>query len=198
MEQGVRRKMSDKKNRELIPLSVTLMAIVAAVVLALSAVNALTSGLIAEREAEKGRVARQALIPDADGFDPVDFAIPETEAKTITAVNSAKSGEKIRGYCFDVTATGFGSDGISMIVAISREGNLYGVRVISNSETPGIGAAALEEDGGLLGQYVGVSVLSVDNVAAVSGATITSKGVAAGVKSAVNLLDQMMREGAAE
>lgn len=189
---------SDKKGNELISLSTKLMLIVAAVVLLLAAVNTLTKDIIAEREAEKGRVARQALIADAETFEAVDFALTPEEAKTVTAVYKATAGDKTLGYCFDVTSAGFGSDGISMIVAVSEDGNLYGIKVISHAETPGIGAAALAEDGGLLGQYVGTSVLSVDGVVPVSGATITSRGVAAGVKTAVNVLDRMTKEGVAE
>ena len=189
---------SDKKQNDLLSLSLKLTLIGALVVLLLAAVNALTADTIAARETEKGREARQALIVDADSFEEVQAELTETEAKTVTAVYLAKAGDKVLGYCFDVSVYGFGNDPISMIVAVSQEGNLYGVKIISNSETPGIGAAALAEDGGLLGQYAGLSVLSVDGVAGVSGATITSRGVASGVKTAVELLDRLTQEGVAE
>lgn len=186
---------SDKKGNEMLPLALRLMLIVATVVLLLSAVNFLTAGTIAEREAEKSRQARAVLIEDAEDFEKIDFSMTEEEAKTVTGVYRAFAGDKTLGYCFDVNATGFGSDAICMIVAVSADGNLYGIQVISNAETPGIGAAALEADGGLLSQYAGLSVLSAENTVPVSGATITSKGVSAAVKTAVDIFNRITQEG---
>ena len=189
---------SDKKQNDFLSLALKLTVIGALVVLLLAAVNALTADTIAGREAEKGREARQALIVDAETFEEVKLPLTEEEAKTVTAVYIAKAEDRILGYCFDVSVYGFGNDPISMIVAVSSEGNLYGIKIISNSETPGIGAAALSEDGGLIGQYAGIPMLSVDGVSGVSGATITSKGVSSGVKTVVDLLDRLTKEGVIE
>ena len=76
---------------------------------------------------------------------------------------------------------------------IDGQGAVLGVRIVELSETPGLGAKA--DDAKWLAQYQGTSgQLNVvkaatgneSDIVALSGATITSKGVTAGVQTALD------------
>ena len=183
-----------KQSNDYFTLSFKLMLIVALVVLVLAVVNSFTAGMIADRQAAAGRQARQALIPQAKEFEKIDAALTEEEAKTVSDIYLAKDGDTHFGYCVDVAPSGFGG-GIEMIVAFSLDNKIYGIQIISHSETPGIGAKVLAEDGGLLTQYNDISTTSLGSVSAVSGATVTSNAVHSGVSAATQIVERLIQEG---
>lgn len=154
----------------------------------------ITKDPIADQEAKEATEARQRVL-DADSFEeiPVEQG-PDWE--TISAIYQGldKDGQVV-GYTFALTAKGF-NPGISLTIGIDASGVITGVNVGSNSETPGLGAKAGEPD--FYEQYQGksgdIEVIKSgapgDNqIAAIAGATITSKGVT----SAVNLVSQYFR-----
>ena len=87
----------------------------------------------------------------------------------------------------------------SMMVGIDMDGAVTGVSIISNSETSGIGSKVMNNETltsganagqGVLEQFIGKSaadgVLSVgSNVDAITGATVSTKGVTTGVNAAL-------------
>ena len=82
-----------------------------------------------------------------------------------------------------------------MMVGVDADKAVTGVSIVSNSETSGIGSKVMENEPtasgvGVLSQFVGKSAadgtLSVgSNVDAISGATVSSKGVTTGVNAAL-------------
>jgi len=182
-----------KSRSENLPLKLTV--IITAVVLMLAIVNELTFAKIAENVASKSNSARQELFVDSTGFTPVDFELTNEESKTISEIYSAAGeGEDILGYCMNVVCKGFGGD-IVLIVGIDLDGDITGVQLISHSETPSIGAVAVSENGGLLTQFSGISVGGVENVEAVSGATISSDAVKEGIAKALAVAARLLKEG---
>ena len=70
------------------------------------------------------------------------------------------------------------------------EGAVTGVSIVDNAETAGIGSKVMENQNGVLDQFIGKSAadgtLAVGtNVDAITGATVSSKGVTAGVNAAL-------------
>ncbi|MBE6890953.1 MAG: FMN-binding protein [Ruminococcaceae bacterium] len=186
--------MSNQANKsEMLPLK--LMIIVTAVVLMLAIVNELTYETIAANAAAKSNSARQELFVDSTGFTFVDFELTEEEAKTVSEIYSASgAGEDILGYCMNVTCGGFGGD-IVLVVGVDLDGSVTGVRLISHSETPNIGAKAVSEDSALLPQFAGASVSDIGNISAVSGATVTSEAVKDGIAKALAVAERLLKEG---
>ncbi|MDF2684968.1 MAG: rnfG [Clostridia bacterium] len=173
-------------------LSLRLMIIVAGVVLVLALVNSLTADIIIKRELEAGIAARQSLIPEATDFNKIEeLSLSAEEAKVVDDVYEGSDAETLYGYCVDVSPVGFGGN-ISMIVAISPELAVIGVKVISHAETPGIGAAVLSENSELLSQYKDLPSRSLDAVSAISGATVSSTAVKSGIKSAVSVVEKLV------
>ena len=167
-------------------LTVTLLLICAAVAAVLAGVNAITKDKIAAIQEQKTQDAIAVVLPGAGAVEQ----LPVTgEAGIVTAVYAAESG-----YAVQVAPNGF--DGaVTMMVGVS-EGKVTGISVISHTETPGLGAVAAASNAkgeAFRGQFVGQSgVLAVgEQIDGMSGATITSKAVVAGVNAALEYVEKM-------
>ena len=93
------------------------------------------------------------------------------------------------GYAIKVVASG-SQGNIEMMVGVDGEGAVTGVSIVKNSETAGIGSKVMENQNGVLDQFVGKSaadgtLVVGTNVDAITGATVSSKGVTAGVNAAL-------------
>jgi len=100
-------------------------------------------------------------------------------------------------FAFEVASKGYGGE-INMIVGISSFGDVTGVAIISMNETIGVGAktrdpAFLEQ---FIGKRNGVSVgRGPYNVDAVTGATVSSRAIAAGVSEALDKYAELVGGG---
>lgn len=170
------------KTKQMIALGLRLALFVAVVVAMLSAVNYLTRDTIAERNRVAGETARSALLEGCSFVEVTDVALPE--GTSVTAVYRGEKDGVVMGYCFDVTVKGYNE--ISMIVGVNVDGSVAGVKILSQSETPGIGSKAVDENGAYLPLFKTMDPEAVRNHF-VSGATISSKGIWSGVNDAVTL-----------
>lgn len=168
----------------------------------LGLVNMVTLPEITRINREKTVAAMQAVVSDPESAEFADAleltadlsAASSAAGGTLSAVYPVTMGGADAGYA--VTVVTSGSQGnIEMMVGLDGEGVVTGVSIVSNSETPGIGSKVMgneptAEGTGVLDQFVGKSAadgtLSVgDNVDAISGATVSSRGVTAGVNAAL-------------
>lgn len=169
--------------KSILRLAGVLFIITAVVAGALGYVNSITKDRIAAIEVEKIQNAMKEIAPDAEGFVEIkDF---KTNDKTVLHVYEIRTEGAYAGLCLQVAPTGFGG-AINMIVGIDAEGSVLGVRITSMSETAGMGSKTGEPK--WLAQFNGLSGKSNLNadVVAVSGATVSSKAVIAGVQSALD------------
>ena len=164
-------------------LSLTLLIITALVAAALAGVNAITAPRIATANAEKTQLAIEAVLPGG-GTAMENFSDASGLVKAVYASDT--------GYAVQVAPSGF--DGaIDMMVGVSPEGKVLGISIISHTETAGLGAVAAAKTAAgeaFRGQFSQVDVPFAvgENVDAITGATITSKAVTAGVNAAVELV----------
>lgn len=98
------------------------------------------------------------------------------------------------GYCVQTTTAGFGGD-MTLMIGFYSDCSIAGVQVLSHSETPGLGAKV--NDSGYLAQYGGKSgeLTLGEDVDAISGATISSRAVLAGVSAAQETLKMHITPG---
>ncbi|MFA5143338.1 MAG: FMN-binding protein [Candidatus Omnitrophota bacterium] len=104
----------------------------------------------------------------------------------------ASRDNKAAGYCINVTAKGYGGP-IYMVVGVEPAGTIRGIRILSHSETPGIGAAINEVSSvgrtpWFLAQFTGKRAGAIrlkKDVDAVSGATVSSAAVTNAVNECV-------------
>ena len=165
-------------------LALTLFAITAVVAAVLAGVNSLTAPVIDQLNAEKTQQAIETVLPG--GFEEVltDF---DDQGGLVSKVYRGAAG-----YALEVLPSGFDNT-ITMMVGVDFEGKVLGISVVSHSETAGLGAVSAADTAAgraFRGQFVGVSgavAVSKDGGAmdAITGATITSRAVCAGVNAAL-------------
>ena len=169
-------------------LALTLLAITAVVAAALAGVNSITAPAIAQLTAQKTQDAIELVLPG--GGDEMD-SFPETAL--VSKVYASETG-----YAVEVTPGGFDNT-ITMMVGVDKAGTVLGISIIKHTETAGLGAvAAAGTPAGeafrneFVGESGSVSV-SKDGgrVEAITGATITSRAVCAGVNAAMECVAKM-------
>jgi len=102
------------------------------------------------------------------------------------------------GHAFMAETSGY-AGAILILVGLEPDTTLRGIRIISQQETPGLGAQITESF--FLQQFPGLTVDDVElttkggKVDAITGATISSSAVVEGVRKAIlKKLDQLRRE----
>ena len=166
-----------KSFKYILRLTLTLLLITAVVAGLLGLVNYLTEDKIAALTREKAESAMQEVLP-AQRYDAIDY-----QMDGVTEAYRADNG----GYVVRVTTNGFGG-AIDMMVGIGLDGKVCGVSIISHSETASLGANCVRED--FRAQYNGADgELAVNKdggeIEALTGATVTSRAVTAGVNLAL-------------
>jgi len=170
-------------------------------VVVLTVLCAFSGGLLAAlRDATKERIEIQQLefvkgpairkILEGASNDPIKdrfkIKVGETERTFFVGVFDGKPTT----VAYEASGKGFGGE-IRMMVGVNLEDDkIAGVGVTTHSETPGIGARA-QTDPKFAGQFKGLSFTEElkikgdgGKIDAMSGATVTSKGVTAAVNDA--------------
>ncbi len=166
-------------------LTVILLLITSLAAAGLGAVNAITKDRIAANAALKTQKALEEVLPGA-----VDMQLIDDEGSGIVqAVYAPGVTSSVQGYAVQVAPTsGFGGE-IVMIVGIDGAGRVCGISIVSHAETPGLGAVADAETPageGFRESFHGkTGTLTVGDIDALSGATITTKAVVEGVNAAL-------------
>ena len=185
----------DMDPKYIIKLTVTLFVTCVIVAGLLGLVNSVTEGPIAEKNKTKTAAAIQEVLPEMEGSPAVVELTDEMTAAasgagaTITEAYEAQAGGSVIGYALKIVASG-SQGNIEMMVGVDAEGTVTGVSIVKNSETSGIGSKVMSNENGVLDQFIGKSAadgtLSVGkNVDAISGATVSSRGVTTGVNAAL-------------
>ena len=167
-----------KKEAGPVQLVVTLFLISAICAVLLGLVNNITAGPIAAANEAATNAAMEAVLP-ADSYEQVEYTGGNA---LVTAVY--KAGDA--GYVVQVAPSGFGGN-LDVMVGVGADGTCTGVSIISHAETSGLGANATKED--FRAQFVGKANVAVTkdggDIAALTGATITSRAVCDGVNAAI-------------
>ncbi len=188
------------QKKEIIRIAVVLFLIVGITALMLALVNALTFKTIEKNQQEKIGLAMSEVLP-ADSYEPVDMEIPEDGE--VSAVYAAKGADgSVLGYCVQTTTIGFGGE-IEAVFGVSKENKITKAKIVSMSETPGVGTktndeaflSRFEDKSGTLTVTKG-EVKAETEVAAISGATVSSRAVTAGANAALGIVGRIAAESA--
>ena len=171
-------------------LALTLFLIAAVVAAALAGVNSVTKPVIDQLNAEKTQAAIAAVLPG--GFDE------QLESFDNQGGLVSKVYKGANGYALEVLPSGFDNT-ITMMVGVDNEGKVLGISVVSHTETAGLGAVAAAKTAAgesFRNQFSGLSgVLTVDkdggSIDSITGATITSRAVTAGVNAALEYVKSL-------
>ena len=185
-------------------IELTLKLFVTCVVVAglLGLVNSVTAGPIAAINKAKTEEAMKAVVADPDNSTFSEALALSEEMKaaalagggTLTEAYEVQVGGAPAGHALKVVASG-SQGSIEMMVGLDADGAVTGVSIVDNAETAGIGSKVMENEPtatgvGVLDQFKGMSAangaLSVGkNVDAITGATVSTRGVTSGVNAAL-------------
>lgn len=186
-----------QKNESPVVLSAVLLAISLVVALLLALTNSVTKDKIHENTLKEQNEAKQEVLPEAALFDEVTFS---DETGLVKAVFEAKNADGVAvGWCADVFPSGYGGE-LDIMVGILNDGTVSGIKVVSHSETAGLGAKAAESafSSQFSGKKTDVPLSVIKNgtpkdneIVAISGATITSTAVKNGVNAAIDTIKKL-------
>ena len=183
--------------------TLTIISLITAFLLGL--VNGVTKDKIAAIDAEKTRVAMSAVVPEGseftDALELTDDVVAAAKAQggTVTELYGVTNGGAEAGYVAKVSASG--SQGtITMMVGIDANKAITGISVVNSSETSGIGTKVVENKPNAAGtpvldQFIGMSgagsLVVGSNITAVSGATVSTKGITMGANAALAAVEAL-------
>lgn len=193
--------MSRDASKETLVLMAKLCIICVIVAGLLAFVNVVTAPIIEANEQKVFEESMAEVLPGAESFERIEEFSFTTDLTgvTLNSFYKADNGFVVSTICSE----GYGGD-IKVMVGINNDLTVNRIKIMSMSETAGLGAKAGEEE--FWGQYGGLKAgIGVEKnnggnpenntVSAISGATVTSKAVT----KAVNLaLDVAMGGGASE
>ena len=163
-----------------------------------------TAKIIAQRQMEDLDHALRELFPEADSFEAItgiasSYPLVSIEGdkgnpKNTGAFNVLKNGQTI-GAALRTSRFSY-SGPIKILVGVGTDGKIHGVKILQNTDTPGLGSNAgskqyyVDRANGVhfydqfTGKDVGDAFVPKQDVAAITASTITSRAVAESVKAA--------------
>ena len=182
--------------KDIFRLGTILFVICAVASLMLSLTNNITAPVIEQRNIQANNESRQEVLQVAEEFSEVK----DVKGDLIEEVYQGTKGGEVVGYTIKTTPKGYGGK-VEVMVGISNDGKISGVKIGNHTETPGLGSKSA--DPSFKDQYNGKSTKTPLNVVkgnasnendivAISGATITSKAVTAGVNAAMDVYEQKL------
>ena len=174
--------------------TLTVISLVVAALLGL--VDNVTADKIAAIDAENTRIAMSAVAPEGSEFgDKLDIT------DDMTAAAASQGGKLVElypmttagadnGYVMKISASG-SQGSIVMMVGVDADKAITGISVVSHAETSGIGTKVVGNAAGepVLDQFIGESgagsLVVGKNIIAVSGATVSTKGINMGANAAL-------------
>ncbi|MCL1814276.1 MAG: FMN-binding protein [Treponema sp.] len=181
---------------ETIKLGLVLAAYAVAACVGLAFVYAKTKGEIDKQEGANLEASIKELFPGADNFlDITGTIINPDPGITFENQYSISQGTKLIGAAIQASGGSYGGP-IKVLVGVNADGTINRIKIMSHSDTPGLGANAADEKyyvnkaAGITfyGQFSGKAVTDPiepkHDVIAISGATITSMAVSQVVRTA--------------
>lgn len=187
--------------KEIVRLVVALTAIAVGAALILSLVESATRAPIAEQRRLQMVKALKAVLPEIDNQ-------PDSDSVTLSAGTNAKGkplertfyrgrrGSALVGVAFKVIAPDGYSGNIEIMAGVDPQGTVTGVEILTNGETPGLGARISEP--AFKGQFAGKSLDNADwrvkkdggSFDQITGATISPRAVVKALKGGLEFFKQ--------
>jgi electron transport complex protein RnfG len=182
--------------KDILRLGIALALFAAGACAALAVVYTVTEPTIAGLEREQLKASLQDLFPDADSFDAIEGGLESSvPGVTVTGAWKAGRGDATLGVAIKASASSYGGDAV-MLVGVSTDRRIAGARVMTLSDTPGLGANAVNPayfvdktakktfPGQFAGKLINDAFEVKNDVVAISASTITSKALTSIVKEA--------------
>ncbi len=188
--------------KDIFKLGSILMLITTIAATALAAVYSVTKPRIELKKQEALNAAKSIALPGADL--KAIYEVKKNNNKLYYTGYTDTSKSNLVGYAFLTSGKGYSSD-IESIVGVDSAGNIIGIQVLSQTETPGLGTRIEEIKYGdsltwVQKQFIDKSTknLAVDKdggeIQSVTGATISSRAVTKSIVAGYEDLLQQLKE----
>ncbi len=179
-----------------IKLGVILLIFCAVAAGILAYINGLTTPIITQRKALEAIETREGLIPNSTFEEKT--AISDSTFKYFVALD--KTTNEVNGYTFVASKNGY-SGKIETMVGLDKDFKVIDVKIITQTETPGLGANCVKDSFRAMFKGLGVENLIVnkddkDNgkIIAMAGATITTRAIANSVREQILVLQKELEQ----
>lgn len=182
--------------KEILLLGLTLALFAAGACAALAVVYTVTGPAIAGHEAKNLQASLSDIFPEAESFESLDGQLVSKDpAVSVVGAWKATKGDAVLGVAVKAVGKSYGGDAV-MLVGVKTDRTLAGVRILTLSDTPGLGANATSptyfvdksSKTTFPGQFTGKAVSDAfevkADVVAITASTITSRALAVIAKSA--------------
>lgn len=160
----------------------------------LAYVNSITAPVISANDQKTFETSMSEVMPNSGEFSEISSDV-NTDGATLSSIYKAENGGFV---ATTVCAEGYGGD-ITVMVGINSDMTINKIKIMSLSETAGLGAKADTAD--FMNQYNGLKngiTIEKNNggdpaknsISAISGATVTSKAVTKAVNLALEAAEQ--------
>jgi len=149
----------------------------------LAGVNALTKSRIIAQSLGGERAALKEIMPEGVNFEAVISAGKTDYYKVFNQEGI------FLGLIFKASAKGYSST-IEVLAGISKDAKITAIKVVSASETPGLGSKINGPD--FINQFRGTDT-GLSGVQAITGATISSRAVISAVKKRAEELKDIIK-----
>lgn len=164
-------------------LTLALISILAAGLL--SGVNSLTKGRILAQAQDEEQASLKAVLPNAEHFEPVK------KREYILYYKASDENGRFIGVAFKADADGYSST-IETMVGMLKDGTITTIKVLSQNETPGLGTRVSEPS--FTGQFSNKDIQGLNEVQAITGATISSAAVIDSVKEKTVEIQELLKD----
>ncbi|MDR2245603.1 MAG: FMN-binding protein [Treponema sp.] len=181
--------------KDMLKLGMVLACFATAACVGLALVYNATEEIIAQRSQADLEAALKDLFPNADVFSDITGEITSPQSTVSFGSQYAiKQGGTLLGTAIRASGPSYGGL-ITVLVGVTADGRIAGVKILEHQDTPGLGANAasasyfVDKAAKLTfyGQFAGKSVSdpfeAKEDVAAITASTITSRAVASVVKA---------------
>lgn len=151
----------------------------------LAGVNSLTkSRIIAQAQAEE-EASLKEVIPEGEYFEVVK------SDSDIIYYKAYDKGKKIVGVAFKASGKGYSST-IETMVGMKNDGTITAIKILSQNETPGLGAGVTKPS--FTEQFNHKNIQDLSQVQAITGATISSKAVIDSVQEKAKGIQKLIKD----
>ena len=180
-----------------------IFAVASCTVLAL--VNNFTSPVIQANNEKKATEAMKAVFPNADSFEVPDFICGTTKSgkTTVDSIHLAKKDGNTIGAVVQISGPTY--DRSTIMVGLDMSGTVTGMQYLANTDTPGFGQKGsdptfkLNNGKTFYGQFTNFDsfrgFVAGETFDAISGATITSMGIATMMNDACEIMKECLDIG---
>ncbi len=179
-----------KKQPRILSLTLFLLAVAAICGTLVAGVNSMTSGVIAQMEQDAMLAGYATVFPGLESIKKAEYTGQETAIRSIQLAE--KAGQTV-GVIYNVSTTGYSGEIDALIAFDKASGKITGIKIMRQTETPGLGANATNPK--FTGQFIGKAAskelavtkgtaYAANEIQAITASTITSRAVVKGVNIA--------------